>query len=168
MTELIDETTANVRLRARKAVRRRSAFEVWAWSPVIVLRIALVITYLLYVYFAVISFIAGVPVFALTTPEGYTSVWAVLLGVSAAVACIGSISDHWSRIELAGAIGISVLMLAYVGGLNIVGFASHDINRQAVGGSTAIAFVLPMVRLIYLAAQVGKKPAEAPGKADRE
>lgn len=41
---------------------------IWAWGPVVVLRVALVAVYLGYVYASVIAFIAGVPVFRLTAP----------------------------------------------------------------------------------------------------
>lgn len=141
----------------RRARRSRSRFETWAWSPVIVLRVALVATYLLYVYAAIIAFVAGIPVFSLTTPEGYTSIWAVLLGVSALISAVGSVADHWDRIERWASLALSSLMLAYVGGLNIVGWVSGDLDRQFVGAIAIIAFVLPVTRFVYLAAQSGKR-----------
>ena len=76
----------NMPTRYLQNVNPKSRLAMWVWSPVIVLRVALVITYVLYVYASIIAFIAGIPVFKLTTPEGYTSVWAVLLGSSAIVA----------------------------------------------------------------------------------
>lgn len=131
--------------------------QVWAWSPIIVLRVALLITYGLYVYFAVISFIAGVPVFNLTTPEGYTPVWAVLLGIAALIAAIGSIADRWNHWERWASLVVSSLMLTYVGSLNAIAFIAGDVTRQAVGGAVAIGLVLPMCRFFWLASQAGKK-----------
>lgn len=141
---------------ARRARRSRSKFETWAWSPVIVLRVALVSTYLLYVYAAVIAFVAGIPLFSLTAPVGYTSIWAVLLGVSALLSAIGSVADHWERLERWASLALSSMMLAYVGGINIVGYVSGDLTRQFVGAIAMIAFVLPVTRFVYLAAQSGK------------
>lgn len=140
-----------------RARRSQSKFETWAWSPVIVLRVALVATYLMYVYAAIIAFIAGIPVFSLTAPVGYTSIWAVLLGVSAVLSAIGSVADHWDRVERWASLGLSSMMLAYVGGLNIVGYISGDLARQFVGAIAIIAFILPATRFVYLAAQSGKK-----------
>jgi uncharacterized membrane protein YjjB (DUF3815 family) len=135
----------------------RSRWAIWAWSPVIVLRIALVGVYLGYVYASVIAFIAGVPIFRLTAPQGYTSIWAVLLGVSAVLSAIGSITDRWQQLEKWASLGLSSMMAAYVGGLNGVGFAEGDLNRQFAGAVAAIAFILPAVRFVYLAAQTGKR-----------
>lgn len=137
--------------------RQPTRFEVWAWSPVIVLRIALVAVYIGYVYVSVIAFIAGVPVFRLTAPEGYTSVWAVFLGASAVVAAVGSITDRWQRVEKWSALVLAALMSAYVAGINAIGFAGGDLDRQVVGGVAFIAWILPAIRFAYLAAQSGKR-----------
>lgn len=138
-------------------VHPRSRWAVWAWSPVIVLRIALVGVYLGFVYASVIAFIAGVPVFRLTAPDGYTSVWAILLGTSAVLSAVGSISDRWQQLEKWASLVLSAMMLAYVGGLNGVGFVEGDLDRQFVGAIAFIAFILPAVRFVYLAAQSGKR-----------
>ena len=133
-----------------------SRLAIWAWGPVVVLRVALVVVYLGYVYASVIAFLAGVPVFRLTAPEGYTSLWAVLLGTSAVLAAIGSITDRWQQLEKWASLVLSAMMLAYVGGLNGVGFVEGDLDRQFVGAIAFIAFILPAVRFVYLAAQSGK------------
>lgn len=138
-------------------VAPRSKWAVWAWSPVVVLRVALVAVYLGYVHASVIAFIAGVPVFRLTAPEGYTSVWALLLGTSAILSAIGSITDRWQQMEKWASLGLASMMGAYVGGLNGVGFVEGDLDRQFVGAIAFIAFILPAVRFVYLAAQSGKR-----------
>lgn len=141
-------------------VNPRGRFATWAWSPIIVLRVALVAVYLGYIYAAVIAFIAGVPIFRLTAPEGYASIWAVFLGLSAIVAAIGSVSDRWQQVEKYASMCLSALMLAYVGGVNGVGFVLGDLDRQFVGALSFIALILPAVRFVYLAAQTGKKKHE--------
>jgi hypothetical protein len=138
-------------------VRPKSRIAIWAWSPVIVLRVALVATYLGYVYAAVIAFRAGVPIFDLTTPPGWRPVWAALLAVSALVSAIGSIADRWQRVERWATLVLTALLLAYVGGLNIAGYVEQDLDRQFVGAIAFIAAILPATRFIYLAAQSGKK-----------
>lgn len=135
----------------------RSRWAIWAWSPVIVLRVALVGVYLGYVYASLIAFIAGVPIFQVTTPEGYTAIWAVLLGVSAVLAAIGSLTDRWQQLEKWASLGLSSMMFAYVGGMNGVAFFLADLSRQFVGAIAFIAFILPVVRFVYLAAQTGKR-----------
>lgn len=138
-------------------VAPRSRIAVWAWGPVVVLRVALVAVYLGYVYASVIAFIAGVPVFRLTAPDGYTSIWAALLGVSAILSAIGSVTDRWQQLEKWASLGLASMMLAYVGALNGIGFVEGDLNRQFVGAIAFIAFILPAVRFVYLAAQSGKR-----------
>lgn len=135
----------------------KSRWAIWAWSPVIVLRVALVMTYIAYVYASVIAFLAGVPVFTLTTPEGYTSAWAILLGFSAVMAAVGSTTDRWQKLEKWATLALSALLLGYIGGLNLVGFVEGDLDRQFVGAMAFIAGILPITRFVYLAAQSGKK-----------
>ena len=138
-------------------VNPKSRLAMWVWSPVIVLRVALVVTYVLYVYASIIAFIAGIPVFKLTTPEGYTSVWAVLLGASAIVAAIGSTTDRWQALERWASLALSALLLTYIVWLNLVGFIEGDLDRQFIGAVALIAGILPITRFVYLAAQSGKK-----------
>ncbi len=138
-------------------VAPKSRWAIWAWSPVIVLRVALVLVYMLYVYASVIAYRAGIPVFTLTTPEGYTSIWAVMLGISAVVAAVGSITDRWQKIEKWATLALSALLMGYIGGLNLVGFVEGDLDRQFVGAIALIAGVLPFTRFVYLAAQSGKR-----------
>lgn len=140
-----------------QVVNPKSRFALWAWSPVIVLRVALLIIYVLYVYAAGIAFIAGVPVFRLTTPEGYTAIWAILTAVAAVVAAVGSLTDRWQKIEKWATLVLSALLLAYIGGLNLVGYVEGDLDRQFIGVIALIAGVLPITRFVYLAAQSGKK-----------
>ena len=138
-------------------VNPKSRLAMWVWSPVIVLRVALVVTYVLYVYASIIAFIAGIPVFKLTTPEWYTSVWAVLLGASAIVAAIGSTTDRWQALERWASLALSALLLTYIVWLNLVGFIEGDLDRQFIGAVALIAGILPITRFVYLAAQSGKK-----------
>ena len=95
--------------------------------------------------------------FKLTTPEGYTSVWAVLLGSSAIVAAIGSTTDRWQALERWASLVLSALLLTYIGGLNLVGFIEGDLDRRFIGAVALIAGILPITRFVYLAAQSGKK-----------
>lgn len=146
-----------------QVVQPKSKLAIWAWSPVIVLRVALAGTYLAYVYAAVIAVMSGVPIIDFTTPRGYTVVWAALLGISALVAAIGSLSDRWQKIEKWATLVLSAMLLAYIGGLNIAGYAEDDLNRQFAGAIAIIAGLLPITRFIYLAAQSGKSHAEPNG-----
>jgi hypothetical protein len=130
---------------------------IWAWSPVVVLRVALASTYLMYVYAAIIGFISGVPVLDLTTPSGYLPIWSTILGVSALVSAVGSLTDRWQQVEKWASLGVSAMMLAYFGGLNLMGWIENDLNRQFVGTIAIIASILPITRFVYLAAQTGKR-----------
>ena len=137
-------------------VPQDTAFAIWAWSPVIVLRVSLFLVYAGFVYSAVVAFIAGVPVFDLTTPSGYQPVWAVILGVSALVSAIGATTDRWQALERWSSLVLSAMMMTYVGALFGIAYAEGDPNRHFAAGIATIALVLPATRFVYLAAQSGK------------
>ena len=137
--------------------RPLSRLEVWAWSPIIVLRVALVTIYVLFGYASIVAFIAGIPLFDdRVAVTNFTSVWALFTGPAAAVAAIASISHRWERAEKWAALALTALQSGYVIGLNSVGFVLGDLNRQYAGAMALIAIVLPATRFIYLAAQSGK------------
>lgn len=148
-------------MRYLENINPQSKIAMWAWGPVIILRASLVAIYLLYIYASVIAFLAGVPIFDLTTPHGYTAVWAVALGAASVVSAIGSITDRWQKLEKWATLALSALLLGYIGGLNIVGFIENDLSRQFAGVIAIIAAVMPFVRFVYLAAQSGKKKRNA-------
>lgn len=140
----------------------RNVVEAWFWTPITVLRVSLITIYFLYVYGAWIAFRAGIPIFSLLTPPGYTSVWAALLGVAAITATISSLKMKWEKVERWAALGLSALMAAYCVGLNMQGYTEGDLDRQFIGVIAVIAIVLPFGRFLYLAAQSGKKPVNVP------
>lgn len=149
-----------------EVVNPKSRLAIWAWSPAIVLRFSLVTVYMLYVYGSVIAFLAGVPILSLTTPEGYTAPWAILLGASAVASAVGSITDRWQRVERWATMVLSALLLTYIVPLNVVGFLEHDLDRQFIGVIALIAGVLPVTRFVYLAAQSGKRKFNATVKVE--
>lgn len=143
-----------------EVIKPRTRIGKWAWGPVIMLRVALVATYLAYIYAAVIALIAGVPILDFSNLPGYLPVWATLLGLSAMIAAIGSLTDRWQRYERWATLLLSALLFAYVGGLNIAAWVEQDLSRQFVGGIAFIAAILPVARYVYLAAQSGKIHAD--------
>lgn len=140
----------------------RNILEAWFWAPITVLRVSLVATYGLYIYAAWIGFWAGVPIFSLLTPPGYTSIWAVLLGIAAITCTVFSLRSKWEKMEKWAALALSALMAAYCMGLNMQGYTEQDLDRQFIGVIAVIAIVLPIGRFLYLAAQSGKKRHEVP------
>lgn len=143
-------------------IQPKSAFAIWAWSPVIVLRVALFLAYAGLVYASVVAFIAGVPVFDLTTPHGYQPVWAVLLGVSAFVSAIGATTDRWQAVERWASLVLTGMMMTYVGALFGVAYVEGDPSRHFVAAIATVALILPATRFVYLAAQSGKIKRHAP------
>ncbi len=135
----------------------RNAIEAWFWTPITVLRVSLIAIYSLYIYAAWIAFWAGIPIFSLLTPPGYTSVWAVLLGVSAVCSTVFSLKKKWEKMERWAALALTAMMAAYCVGLNLQGYTEGDLDRQFIGIISVIAIILPFGRFLYLAAQTGKK-----------
>lgn len=142
-----------------RSARSRSRFETWAWSPVIVLRVALVVTYLLHIGLATMAFIAGVPIFRLTAPEGYSDPWALFLGIGALAAAVGALDDRWRTLECWAALAVTAFAAGYVVPLYIVAFAAGDLNRQTVAIAVTFMLILPLSRFAWLAAQTGRRPA---------
>jgi hypothetical protein len=153
--EMFDHTAEH------KVAKQRGRFAIWAWSPIIVLRVALVATYLLYIYAALIAFRSGVPIFENTTPHGWRIVWSTILGVSAIIAAVGSLDDRWRHWEKWASMCVSAMMASYIIALNMAGYLNGDLARQFVGVISLIAAVLPITRFVYLAAQSGKKHVDS-------
>lgn len=143
-----------------RTAKQRNRFAIWAWSPIIVLRVSLVSTYCFYVLAGLIGVRAGIPIFTLTAPQGYTLIWASILGIAALVAAIGSLSDRWHTAEKWAAMFLSAMLLTYVGALFTVGFVENDLGRQFIAVISAIGALLPVTRFVYLAAQSGKRHVE--------
>lgn len=144
-----------------QVVKPKTRWGTWAWGPVIMLRVALVATYLMYVYAAVIAVIAGVPILDFSNLPGYLPVWAFGLGVSAILSAVGSLTDRWQKVERWATLVLSALLIAYIGGLNIAAWGEGDLSRMFVGGIAIIAGILPVARFVYLAAQSGKIHADS-------
>ena len=144
---------------SHKQPKPLSRFHLWAWSPIIVLRVALVVTYLLYIYSGVVAIVFGIPVFALTAVDGYAPLWGVLMCVAAVVSAVGALTDRWQVWERWASLALSSLMLTYAAALNVIAWFEHDSTRMFVGAVAVIALVLPICRFSFLAAQAGKKKA---------
>lgn len=138
-------------------IQPKTRFTSWAWSPVIVLRISLFITYFAWVFASVIAFLVGVKVFDLTTPPGWTAPWAIVLGGAAVFSSVGSITDRWQRLERWATLLLSAMILSLAIPVNMMGWLEHNLNSQFFGAIVIIAGVLPVTRFIYLAAQSGKR-----------
>lgn len=151
---------AEVPLSYLERVKPQSKLATWAWSPVIVLRVSLIGSYLISVYASMWAFLAGVPIFDLTAPHGYTAIWAGLFGASAAVAAIASTTDRWQKVEKWASGVLTIALITYTIPMNVVGFILHDLNRQFLGALSLGLLVLPATRYVYLALQTGKIRAE--------
>jgi hypothetical protein len=112
------------------------------------------------VYASAIAFLVGVPLFTLLNPPGWTPIWAFLLGTSAVLCTIGSITDRWRKLETYAGFVLCSMIFAYVVGMNLVAYVYGDLARQFVGTIAVIAAVLPFTRFVYLLAQMGKKHVE--------
>lgn len=167
--ETTDRIVRGARTKRTREPRTRSRVEEWAWSPVVVLRVGLVALYAINVYVAIVAFLAGVPVFTRTTPDGWQITWAVALMLSALIAAICVSIDEpahrhskalrWA--EMISAAGVFVLAGTYSVALHVVGFGSGDQNRQVVAAVSVALFVLPFVRFLWLTSQLGRTPANS-------
>lgn len=124
-------------------------------APIIVPRWMLTAKYALFVALGVVAGIAGIPTLSLTTWEGYTTIWAVLLAVGAAVAAVGSLRVRCEPAEAAGATVVVALLSAYAIGAMVLAVGSADSGRAALAIVLLIVTLLPAVRAVPLLLRVG-------------
>ncbi|HOY83536.1 MAG TPA: hypothetical protein PLB92_15485, partial [Rhodoglobus sp.] len=115
----------------------------WASSQVSAYRVGLVLSYLVMMYFGASAFIAGIPVFTFTTPEGWTPIWATVVVVAGFVAGVGAIRAGaepvtrevriFNRIELTGAILLFLALGTYAVLLLIISYGFGDLARASIG-----------------------------------
>lgn len=155
MDPILEHTVPRVRTRTP---RNPTRFERWAWSPIIAFRLGLTVGYLATVYFGVSAFIAGIPAFVLTAPEGWTPIWSVVLVIGGAVGAIGSVSDSkpWTRIELAGAWALFLTLGSYAAVLLFLAYGQGDSTRAAAGAGFLALGVQPAIRMVWLMSQLGR------------
>ena len=164
---MVEESTLIIRRRvdARRVTpyvpRKPSRLEVWARSPIIILRAALVLTYALCVWLGVVSWISIVPVFEITAPDWFQALWSMSLAVGGSLACVGSVHDSklFRWVELVGAVAVLSASVAYAVSLHWVGFGQGDITRQVGAVAVTIITVLPGCRVFWLLGKLGTKKA---------
>ncbi len=144
-----------------KEPRRPTRFERWAWSPISAYRLGLTLGYVAMVYFGAQSFFAGVPAFTIAAPEGWTPIWASILTLGGIVAAIGSAasSKAFERVETVGAWVLLLTLGTYAFTLLVLAYGIGDQTRAAAGAGFVALGVQPLVRLLWLMSQLGRKKA---------
>jgi len=132
----------------------------WASSQVSAYRVGLVLSYLVMMYFGTSAFIAGIPVFTFTTPEGWTPIWATVVVVAGFVAGVGAIRAGaepvtrevriFNRIELTGAILLFLTLGTYAALLLIISYGYGDLARASIGAGFVALGINPTVRMLWL------------------
>lgn len=164
----MDDTTLRVIRAAKRARKARTpnSFTKWAGEPVVIVRAGLVADYAINVYVAIMAVTAGVPVFSLTTPDGWTTVWATLLIIASVIATVCISSDapaaaamrpKWRVVEFVSTGAVWVFTGSYAAALHILGFVSQDDNRQTAAAVSLGLVVLPLFRWVYLTWRLGRR-----------
>jgi len=143
----------------KRAPRKPSALERWAWSPITAFRIGLTLTYIGAIYFGTSAFIAGVPAFVIAAPDGWTPLWAGVLVIAAVLAAIGSAADTkpFRLMELIGSWALFISLGVYAIVLLFIAYHDGDATRAAVGAGFVALGIQPGVRMLWLMAQLGRK-----------
>ena len=134
----------------------------WASSQVATYRVSLVLGYLAMMYFGGSAFVAGIPVFQLTTPDpaSFNVVWSSIVIVGGLVAGIGAIRAGtepvtrevrvFNRIELVGSTLLFVTLFTYAGLLLTLGYTQGDNGRATVGAGFVALGIHPFIRMLWL------------------
>lgn len=141
--------------------RHPSRLERWAWSEIPAYRLGLTLGYAGTIYFGISAFIAGVPVFEITAPSGWTPIWSGILILGGILGSVGSIAEtkRFRRIELVGSWAIFLTLSVYAASLLFIAYAVGDTSRAAVGSGFVGLAVPPGIRMLWLVtkAQLGRK-----------
>lgn len=147
---------------------RMGWFSEWARSQVAAYRIGLILTYLGTIYFGGSALTAGVPVFVVTAPEGWTLIWAPVVVLGGFIASVGAIragtepvtkpirAFNW--IELVGSTMLFLTLFTYAGALLFLGYVYGDNGRVAVGAGFIALGIHPAVRMIWLTFRPRMRP----------
>lgn len=147
------------RVPKRKRGRGLSKFEIWAWSPVVSFQVGLTAGYLAMIYFGVSAFIAQIPAFRHTAPDGWSVYWAAALTIGSILASIGSVSRlKWFEMtELIGSILVTLTVGSYAAVLLFLAYAGQEADRAAGGAGFVVLTVPVLVRMLWLASQSLRK-----------
>jgi len=136
------------------------ALKDWASSHVAAYRVGLFLSYVSMMYFGTSAFIAGIPTFEFTTPEGWTPIWSASVVLGGFVGALGSLKAGaepltievrlFNRIELTGAILLFLTLGTYAALLLILGYGYGDTGRASVGAGFFALAINPTVRMIWL------------------
>ena len=147
------------RVPKRSIGRGLSKFEIWAWSPVISFQVGLTAGYLAMIYFGVSAWLAQIPAFRHTAPNGWSIWWAIALTFGAILASIGSVSrQRWFEVaELVGSALITLTVGSYAAVLLFLAYAGHIVGQAAAGAGFVVLTVPVLVRMLWLASQSLRK-----------
>lgn len=164
--------------RLEQAVEHATWFRKWGSSQVAGYRLELVLGYLGMMFFGWTAIVAGVPLFALTTPDPYG--WAVLAGVMILVGgVIGGAGatrageepvtrmvQQFNRAELLGTILLFLSVGLYAVSLLVYGYLiNFDPGRQTIGAAMTALSIRPGVRMVWLIFHPGRVKESVIGEA---
>lgn len=132
----------------------------WASSQVSAYRVGLVLGYITMMYFGMSAFVAGVPTFEFTTPQGWTPIWSTIVIFGGLIAAIGAIRAGsepvtrevkiFNRIELTGAVMLFITLGTYAAILLILSYGYSDPARASVGAGFVALGIHPTIRMLWL------------------
>lgn len=157
MTHEIEEIVANPAQAAEYFRKSEGRFRTWAWSPVIVVRIAIAASYLLTIVMAVFGFLTVyLPSFERTGINN-ASWWAGGLILFSIAALVGSTRDKWASLEKWASVGVLAGQALYISAILISGSRSGNLAATTAGVGLMGMMILPLSRFLWLASRAGRK-----------
>jgi hypothetical protein len=120
----------------RKA-RRPSRFQIWAFTDTGAYRLERVMGYGFAIYFGISAFIAGIPTFDLTAPDGWTPIWSAVLIISGPIGLVGTWQNtpkFW-KIELAGAFPMAGSLTVYAAAMLFLAYGPEGSEGRIAAGA---------------------------------
>lgn len=138
-----------------RRARKQSSFEQWAWTEIPAYRLGLLLSYSFSVYFGISALIAGIPIFEIGAPTGWTTFQAIAILIAGPLGVLGIVQDTlwFRRVELAAATILSLAVFSYAATMLYIAYATEDMGRVSNGAALMWLATGPIVRMFWLIAQ---------------
>lgn len=129
----------------------------WADRHLVIPRWIIFVVYALFFLLGIAAIFAGVPTLDLTTPNGTTLIWGIVIAAAAAVCAVTSFRARFETVERWSALVlVSVLSVYTAGAYKLIADGGPLAASHAAGAVVlTILWFIPAVRLAYMLTRVG-------------
>jgi hypothetical protein len=132
----------------------------WWLEPLIIPRWMLTAKYVGFAALGVVVFVGGLPTLNFVTPDGYRPIWALCVGISAAVAAVLSVKPSWEPAEKWAAVVLVAWLAVYLVAAIVLAVEEPRSGRWAGVIIVGMVTMLPVTRALSLLWRSGRSRLE--------